>query len=325
MIKKGKFYLDHHEDMSYLIVFVIPAFNEELCLPHLIREIEKNVPAGYAWQAIAVDDGSSDSTLKTLNELRKIYPHNVRYLSLSRNFGHQVALKAGLDHVSQQAECVITMDADMQHPPNMIPQLLQKWKEGAEIVLTQRTSTEEVTLPKKIFSRAFYQFLSFLSETKIRPGMADFKLLDRTVIDALKKVNENTLFLRGVIPWMGFKQVVVRYDAPARFAGKTKYSSIKMIRLAVNGILSSSLMPLRLATFVGAIFSLLAIIYLFYVLYIYFVKGTAISGWASILITMLCASGIQLLILGILGEYLGKVFLESRGRPYYFIRRSSLD
>ena len=302
--------------MSVTISVVIPAFNEAQNIPQLVERVARALREESDWELIVVDDGSTDDTLPILKKLTETVP-NVRYLSLTRNFGHQTALKAGLDHAS--GNCVISLDADLQHPPELIPEMIGSWQAGSEVVNMVRLDAN-VPLMKRLTSRFFYWLSNAISDYRIEPGSSDFRLLDRRVVDVLRDTRERNLFLRGLIPWLGFRQVNLPYTQETRTGGESKYGIRSMVRLALRGITSSSLRPLHIATVSGLLMSLFAAIYAVYVLWVKLFVGTAITGWTSVLISVLLIGGIQLLLLGVLGEYLGRTLTEAKGRPAYVLR-----
>jgi dolichol-phosphate mannosyltransferase len=246
-------------------------------------------------------------------------------LSFSRNFGHQNALKAGLDYAS--GDCIISMDGDMQHPPEMIPRMIEIWEnEKADIVYTIRKDEQEkVGLFKKTTSRLFYKLLNKIADISMEPGSADFRLLDKSVADIIKKFPENPLFFRGIIPWVGFKQIPIEYIPHKRFWGKTKYSLKKMISFAITGILSFSIKPLLISIYIGIILSFLSFCYGIYAIITKFFTDNNVSGWTSIVSIISFIGGIQLIVLGVIGTYLGKLFIASKGRPMYIIKEKSDD
>lgn len=298
---------------------VIPAFNEENNLA-VIHEKIKNVfseLSQYDYEIIFVNDGSSDGTQKKLELLASQHPE-IKYLEFSRNFGHQPAVKAGMDYADGDA--VISMDCDMQHPPELIKKLLQKWEEGYEIVYTIRTYSENISYGKKVTSNLFYEFISKVSDIEIEKGAgADFRLLDASVIRIIRNLNESDTFLRGLVKWVGFKQIGVSFDAADRHSGESKYNIKKMMRFALSGVTAFSVKPLYLAAFLGFLFSGLSLLYIPYVIHS-FITGTEISGWASLIMTVVFFGGVQLIILGIIGIYIGKIFKEAKNRPNYIIR-----
>ncbi|MFD1255590.1 glycosyltransferase family 2 protein [Mucilaginibacter terrae] len=308
--------------MRRKISVVIPSFNEEgniEVLASRLINVLKTVP--YTYEVIFVDDGSSDGTLERLKTLSGL-DNNLFYLELSRNFGHQNALKAGYDYAD--GDCVISMDGDMQHPPELIPQFLEKWEEGYDVVYTCREYQDEATIFKTKTSDLFYKMMNSLSDTKLEKGTADFRLIDRNVANVLSSLNENGLFIRGLVKWLGFKQFAIHYQCEARFSGKSKYNLKKMVKFAVQGITAFSVRPLYMATGVGLFFSVVAVLYIPYILISYF-TGHVVSGWTSILATIVFFGGVQLMVLGIIGMYLGKLFMQSKQRPNYIIRSTNLQ
>jgi dolichol-phosphate mannosyltransferase len=298
---------------------VAPAHNEAPNIPRLLERLEQ-VLQGEDWELIVVDDGSTDDTLDVVKTLARSMP-KVRYLSLTRNFGHQTALKAGLDHA--RGNCVISLDADLQHPPEMIPEMLKQWRAGFEVVNMLRA---EARVPwfKRLTSRFFYRLTNAVSDYRIEPGSSDYRLLDQRVVEVLRGIKERNLFLRGLIPWLGFRQTHLTYEPENRTAGASKYTFREMLRLAMLGLTSSSLRPLHISTLIGAMMSVLALLYAAYALWARFYSGTVITGWTSLLISILLIGGIQLLMLGIIGEYLGRSLTEIKSRPAYVLREHNL-
>lgn len=274
------------------------------------------------FEFIFVDDGSSDQSLINIRDLRTA-DKRVKFIQLSRNFGHQNALKAGLDYA--QGAAVISMDADLQHPPELIPALFEKWQAGFEVVYTIRKDNQKVSCFKQATSKGFYRLTNKLAEIPMEEGTADFRLLDRKVVEALRKYTESHLFLRGIIPTLGFKQIGLPYVPHARVSGQTKYSFSKMLRFALTGITSSSAKPLYFSIYAGLFFALLAFLYGMYAIYIAAFTNEAITGWTSIIASILFIGGIQLIMIGILGIYLGKLFIQSKNRPLYLITEKELD
>ena len=245
------------------------------------------------------------------------------FISFSRNFGHQNALKAGFDLAG--GDCAICLDSDLQHPPPLIPELLEKWEEGYESVITKRIDHDSISLFKKTTSKLFYRLTNRLSDVKLEDGVADFRLLDRKVLDALKNFSENQIFLRAVIQWLGFRQTTVEYQAAERVAGESKYTIKKMFSFALSGITAFSIKPLRFSIYLGSIIATLAFLYGAYALGIHIFTDRAIQGWTSILMSVLFIGGLNLLMLGIIGEYLGKMFIENKKRPNYIISETDLQ
>ncbi|WP_201977646.1 glycosyltransferase family 2 protein [Hymenobacter rubidus] len=301
------------------ISIVIPAFNEEENLPEVCARIKEHLGGRYERELIFVDDGSSDGTERVLRDMRTQDPE-VHYLLLARNFGHQSALRAGLDYAT--GDCVISLDADLQHPPRLIPELLGHWLSGYDIVYTQRRDDEKLPWLKRKTSAAFYGLMNKLSSVSFEPGTADYRLLDRRVVDVIRASPDVELFLRGFVHWVGFRQKRVEYTPEPRFRGTTKYTVRKMVKLALSGITSFSVRPLHFATLAGVCVSAVAFAYAFYAIYVLLFTNRAVSGWASVLVSVLFIGGIQLLVLGIMGEYLGRLFVQSKQRPPYLIRET---
>jgi dolichol-phosphate mannosyltransferase len=304
-----------------LISVVIPCLNESGNIRKIYGGIREAL-ASRRYELIFVDDGSTDDTLDLLKSLAGEDP-GVRYLSFSRNFGHQNALKAGLDVAS--GDCVISLDADGQHPPFIIPQMIAKWQEGYDIVYTSRNDKENISTFNRVTSKIFYKILNIFSEIRIDPGSADFRLLDRKVVDVLKEMPEHDPFLRGIIKWVGFRQTVISFVPEKRFAGKTRYSLSRKIRFAASGITSFSTKPLKVSIYTGFIFAFSAFLYGLYAIYETLFTDNTITGWTSLIVSILFIGGIQLIMIGILGEYLGKLFVENKRRPNYIVRETNID
>ena len=301
------------------ISIVIPAYNEEGNLMPVYQRIKSvfEKMQGYSFEIIFVNDGSRDNTQNRLEEMALDFPE-IKYIEFSRNFGHQPAVKAGMDYADGNA--IISMDGDLQHPPELIPQMVQKWEQGYNIVYTIRSYPKEISYFKRKTSDLFYQFLSQISDVDLtNGGGSDFRLIDASVAQVMKNLKEDDLFLRGLTSWMGFKQTGIEFVAGERFSGQSSYDLKKMLKFAFTGITSFSVKPLYLATYLGFIFSSLSLLYIPYVLYAFLTK-TEISGWASLIMTIVFFGGVQLIILGISGIYLGKIFKQVKGRPNYIIR-----
>ncbi len=309
--------------MKNKISVVIPVCNEEKNIPIVIDAIRDVInPDVYDYTITFVDDGSTDNTLTVLKTKSKEHS-NIFFIGLSRNFGHQNALKAGIDSVNETADCIIMMDGDLQHPPELIPVMLERWVEGYEVVFTVRKDNNRLPLFKRTTSGAFYSLLNKLSDIELDPGAADFRLLDKNVLHVFRNFNENDLFLRGLSKWVGFKQVGIEYVPGDRLSGATKYTIKKMVRFALQGITSFSTKPLYIAAYLGFVFAMLSVLYFPYIIFSYFFDKP-ISGWSSLIATIAFFGGLQLMILGIIGLYLGKLFMQSKNRPHYIIRESNL-
>jgi dolichol-phosphate mannosyltransferase len=307
--------------MLQKISLVIPVYNEADNIPPLLENLSAVLPDTYCSEIVFVDDGSTDQTLNILKQT--VQNHlSVRYISLSRNFGHQNALKAGIDMV--QGDCVITMDGDLQHPPQLIPLMLSKWKEGYDVVYTRRHDDTNQAALKQKTSQWFYKCMHCLSGLPMEQGLADFRLIDRRVANILTAFHEPDLFLRGVIKWMGFRQFALDYTPGKRFSGSSKYSSKKMIKLALQGVTSFSVKPLYASIIIGIIFSSLALLYIPYVIWCVWI-GKAVVGWASIVVSIMFFGGLQMMILGIIGIYIGKIFIQTKQRPGYIVKETNIE
>ena len=307
--------------MNKLVSIIIPAFNEAENIPVICSEIISIFEGlTYNYEIILVADGCTDNTLDVINELVTSNKH-ILYIEFSRNFGHQLALKAGLDHTS--GDCAISLDCDMQHPPELIPSLLTKWEEGYEVVYTIRKEDKNLPLLKRITSKLFYKTLNSLSNVELETGSADFRLIDKKVVIVIRNFLETEPFLRGLFKWIGFRQYAIEYEPTPRFSGKSKYNVKKMVGFALQGVTSFSVKPLYGAIYLGFTFSLLSIIYIPYVLHAIY-TGKQVSGWASTIMTVVFFGGLQLIILGIIGIYIGKMFIQSKHRPNYIIRSTNI-
>jgi dolichol-phosphate mannosyltransferase len=306
---------------SFLLSIVIPAFNESDNINQMLTILENELARYDNYEVIFVDDGSIDNSLEVIKKQHSINK-KFHYISLSRNFGHQFALKAGLDN--SKGDCVISMDGDLQHPPELIHQMIDLWLAGNDVVYTIREDGEDITNFKKKTSALFYFLVNKIADVKITKGAADFRLLDRKVINIISSINDAHLFLRGVIPWVGFKQVFIKYKANERFAGISKYTFFKMFKFATNGITSFSVKPLQLSIYCGFIISTLAFIYGIYAVLISIFTDIVISGWTSMIVSVLFLGGIQLISTGIIGEYIGRIFIQTKNRPNYIVKETSL-
>jgi glycosyltransferase involved in cell wall biosynthesis len=305
-------------ELGPTLSIVVPAFFEESSLPQLHRDLVAVLDAdNVAWELIFVDDGSTDGTWRQIEALHR-KDARVRGLRLSRNFGHQYALFAGLTQASGLA--VVMMDGDLQHPPAVVPQLLGEWERGAKIVHTMRRDPPTLPWLKRVTSRLFYRIFSFLGGVKLSAGSADFRLLDRQVVDQLLRLREDGLFLRGLVHWVGFPSATVEFTCGERFAGRSKYNLGRMIRFAWTGVTSFSVVPLRLAVILGLITSLGAFYQLGEAVYIKLFTDRGVPGWASVIGLMSLLFGVLFILLGILGEYLARVLHEVRGRPRFIVR-----
>jgi polyisoprenyl-phosphate glycosyltransferase len=302
------------------ISVVIPAYNEEANLPILLDQIRSAIPTGLH-EVIVVDDGSTDATLDVVKAASES-DRRIKFIGLSRNFGHQTALRAGLRGAS--GDCVISMDADLQHPPRLLPEMVAKWQEGFKIILTMRKDDENVSRFKRSTSALFYKLMNAVSDVEIDPGSADFRLLDRKVVSVINELSEQDFFLRGLIPWVGFPVTRIFYTPDQRLHGSTKYSLRKMISFALSGVIANSIQPLRLATIFAALVAGVSVLYAVYA-FNEFMHGRVIQGWTSVALVISLIGALQLLVLGVLGEYVGRILRETRNRPQYIISQSNLD
>lgn len=301
------------------ISIVVPVFNEQDNLHEFHRRItEVMSKEPYDYNVVFVDDGSSDSSACILAELADKDRHVEGYL-LSRNYGHQMALTCGLDHADGDA--VITMDGDMQHPPELLPNLLRLWENGSEIVMTKRLATEDAGFIKNITSKTYYKLINIMSKVEITPGGSDFRLMDKKAVEAFRLYRERARFIRGMISTLGFKTAVIEFTAPPRFAGHSKFNMKKMLHFALDGITAFSNLPLRWAFYCGILFGLCSILLLGHVFFVKYISNDAVPGWATTTVSVLFLGGIQLVGIGILGEYIGRIFEEIKHRPLYLVSR----
>jgi len=305
---------------SVTFTVAVPVFNEVESLPELyqrVREVMETL--GEDWELILVDDGSTDGSTDIIQDLAKKDSH-VRPVIFARNFGHQIALTAGLDY--SRGEAVIVMDADLQDPPEVFPELIGKWREGYEVIYAVRKHRQGETFFKKLTASLFYRLINRITDVNLPLDAGDFRLLDRKVVDTLNRMREKHRFPRGMTVWVGFRQVGVPYERAVRFAGETKYPFSKMFRLAINAITSFSYFPLQLATYFGFICAGVSALAILIVIALRLAGNQAFFGQASTLIAVLFLGGVQLISLGIIGEYLGRLYDEARGRPLYIVREA---
>ena len=299
---------------------VAPMYNEEGNIAAFVAAVERVVlTIGVPFEIVLVDDGSSDGTWQSIVEQTKLHPA-LRGARLARNFGHQGALMAGLTEARGKA--VVSMDGDLQHPPEMIPELFARWREGYQVVTTERADAEDTSLFKRSTSRWFYGIFSMLTGVNMAPGNSDFRLMDESAVRALCDMHDVDLFIRGQVTWLGYRSVTLPYRANKRFSGTTKYSLKKMLRFASGAILSFSLAPLKLGIWIGFMTSGLASLELIYIFVQYFL-GHTITGWASMMAFMSLMFGILFVLLGVIGTYLGKIFELLKNRPRFLIGERS--
>ena len=303
---------------SALVSIVVPCFNEQEVVTESHQRLAKLAAAHpeYRFEFIFVDDGSHDKTLSLLRRIVADDPRT-RALALSRNFGHQLAATAGIDQALGSA--IVLLDGDLQDPPEVIPEMLAKWREGWQVVYGVRTDRDGESLFKLWSAHLFYRVLNWLSDTNIPLDTGDFRLMDRVVADALREMPERDRFLRGMVSWVGFRQFALPYRRAARFAGSTKYPLRKMIRFASNGIISFSMRPLKLAMNLGLLCAALACAGIVWALVARLTTHNWVPGWTATIIAVFFLGGIQLVCTGILGEYVGRLYMQSKGRPLYII------
>lgn len=301
---------------------IAPCFNEEDSLPELYRRISSVMKGiGESWELVLIDDGSGDRTAQVMQQLYQQDPDHVRAVLFARNFGHQIAVTAGMDHARGQA--VILIDADLQDPPELISQMAQKWREGYEVVYAVRAEREGESWFKRTTASLFYRLVYRITDVEIPLDTGDFRLMDRRVVQAMQAMREHHRFIRGMVSWVGFRQIGLPYKREKRFAGETKYPLRKMLRFAWDGVTGFSSFPLQLATYLGfaiAAFNALAILMVIYLRA--FTDAEPLEGQATTLVMVLFLGSIQLISLGIIGEYLGRIYTEVRGRPLYILRET---
>lgn len=305
---------------NFRVSIVLPAFNEEGNIPAVYNRLQHILSQYIDYEILFVDDGSNDETLEVLKAMH-LGDSRVRYLSLSRNFGHQQALKAGLDHA--EGDCVISLDCDLQHPPELIPKMITRWMEGYDVVYTRRQDDPKVSGFKRATSRLFYLLINQLADVHIDAGAADYRLLDRKVVAVIKPISDHFLFMRGLVAWLGFRQSTIEYVPDERAWGASKYTFRRMMRLAVDGITSFSVRPLYLSTTLGAGISFLALVYACYAIVMRLATQRVVEGWTSVLVSVLFLGGAQLMTIGILGLYVGRLFVGSKSRPAYIVKDKS--
>lgn len=300
-----------------LLSIVVPVYNEQEVIDETYRRLSE-VFKDYFMDVeyIFINDGSKDDTYFKLKEIAS-GNKEVRVINFARNFGHQIAITAGMDYA--KGDAVVIIDADLQDPPEVILQMVDKWEEGYEVVYGKRLQRAGETFFKKFTAKTFYRFLDSMTDVKLPVDVGDFRLIDRKVCDAMKCLPERSRYVRGLVSWVGFKQTSVEYQREKRFAGETKYPLKKMLKLAGDGIFSFSYKPLKLATFVGMLVSVFSFIYLVVVLVQKFIKNDVVSGWASSIAVTLFLNGVTLIVIGIMGEYVGRIYEEVKARPLYIV------
>lgn len=299
---------------------IVPLYNEA---PNIDKLFERLLwalnPFNITYEIVCIDDGSRDNTLERLIEYHFRHPV-IKVVALSRNFGKEIALTAGIDHAQGQA--IVPIDADLQDPPELIEQLMAKWREGYDVVYARRRARQGETWMKRLTATAFYRVIGKISPVPIPQDTGDFRLLDRRVVEALKQMPERTRFMKGLFAWVGFKQTYIFYNRPPRYKGQTKWNYWKLWNFALDGITSFSLVPLKVWSYLGLALSLLAFVYATFLIARTLIFGIDVPGYASLMVSVLFIGGVQLISLGIIGEYLGRVYEEVKQRPLYLIRES---
>jgi polyisoprenyl-phosphate glycosyltransferase len=296
---------------------IVPVYNEAEVLPAFYQRLAQVMDGiGESYEIIFVNDGSHDTSQLLLRNLHA-KDERVKFVTFSRNFGHQVAITAGLDHSSGKA--VVIMDADLQDPPEVIPRLIEKWREGYDVVFAVREKRKGESLFKRLTAALFYRLLRQLTAIEIPLDAGDFRLMSRKAVEALKAIRERNRFMRGLAGWIGFRQASVTFVRDVRYAGETKYPLRKMVRFALNGLTSFSFVPLQLATYLGFLVSAISLFYIVYAIGLKLFTDRLVLGWASVIVAVLFIGGVQLISLGIIGEYIGQIYDEVKQRPLYLV------
>ena len=301
------------------VSILIPFYNEQEVLPSLFERLQSLIDSNdnYQWEVMLINDGSTDNSLCLVKQMR-LRDKRFRYIDLSRNFGKETAMLAGFDNVT--GDCMVIMDADLQHPPEVIPQMLKLWEEGYDDIYGKRNNRGKEPWLRRKLSLLYYKLLQKTTNVSILQNVGDFRLLDRICIDALRSMRESQRYTKGMFQWIGFKKKEFTFDQDDRVAGNTKWSYIKLLNLAIEGITSYTTSPLKIATVMGLIVSVCAFIYMLFVLIKAIAVGDPVAGYPTIMVVMLFLGGVQLLSLGIIGEYIGRIFNETKNRPAYFVR-----
>ena len=305
------------------ITILIPCFNEEASLPFLYSHLKDIISDdNYEWEVFFINDGSKDRTLSIIKDYSAV-DSRIKYVSLSRNFGKENAMMAGFDFAS--GNCMIIMDADLQHPPQLIPEMIKYWEQGFEDVYARRKDRKTDGWLRRKLTFLYYKLLQSATNVDILPNVGDFRLLDRKCIDALKQLRETERYTKGMYCWIGFNKKEIEFEVAERVAGKSSFSFRKLIKLAMQGLTSFSTLPLKLSTYLGLFMSFIS----FILLLVYFIKallyGDPVAGFPTIITVVLLLGGLQLLFLGIIGEYIGRIFNETKGRPIYLISETNID
>jgi len=296
---------------------VLPIYNEEAVIPALHARLQEFLQRlGLQAEVVFVDDGSKDHSLELLRALAAREPR-YRVLSFARNFGHQAAITAGLDHA--RGEAIVVMDADLQDPPEVVLEMVARWREGFEVVYGRRRTRAGETRLKLFTAKWFYRLFAAMIPIEVPLDTGDFRLMSRRVVDVLRELRETHRFVRGMVAWLGFKQTAVLYDRPARFAGETKFPLAKMLRFAIDGITSFSILPLRFATYLGILISILSFGVAVWAVLTRYVFHASVPGWTTVVVLVTLLSSVQLIMVGILGEYIGRIYEQVKQRPLYVV------
>ena len=308
------------EENKKLVTILVPAYNEEAVLPMLYDRLKALMDANtaYNFEVLLVNDGSKDKTFSIMQELRS-KDKRINYLNLSRNFGKETAMIAGLDYA--KGDCVIIIDADLQDPPELIPEMLQYWEQGYDDVYAKRKSRKGETWLKKFTSKMYYKVLQSMTKVEIQKDTGDIRLLDRRCEEAFRQIRESQRYTKGLFSWIGYNKKEILYDRDPRAAGQTKWNYRNLVNLSIDGITSFTTSPLRWSAILGILVSLAGFIYMLVIIIKTLVNGVEVPGYASTMVVILFLGGVQLIFLGVIGEYLGRAFYETKGRPLYFIER----
>ena len=306
------------------VTILIPCYNEEASLSRLEKALTDMMQqnSAYRWEILLVNDGSKDHTLDVLKDMN-LRDGRFGYVSLSRNFGKEAAMLAGFDHA--KGDCVVIMDADLQHPPSVVPTMLKEWEAGYEDVYARRTDRGEEPWLRRQLTMVYYAMLQKMSNIDVLQNVGDFRLLDRKCIEALKELRETQRYTKGMYCWIGFKKREILFEQGDRLEGKSSFNFWRLLRLSIEGVTSYTTSPLRIATVLGLITSLFAFCYMVYILFNTLVFGEIVRGYPTIMVVMLFLGGAQLLALGVIGEYLGRIFHESKHRPVYIVSEVQTD
>ncbi|MCQ2008599.1 MAG: glycosyltransferase family 2 protein [Sporolactobacillus sp.] len=306
--------------MTVKYSIVVPVFNEEKVIYESYKRLKTVMDRTYeSYELLFVNDGSRDRTSELLNYISE-GDTNVKVIEFSRNFGHQIAITAGMDYATGQA--VVVIDADLQDPPELILKMIEKWEEGYDVVYGKRVERKGETFFKKLTASLFYRTLKMSTDIDIPLDTGDFRLIDRRVCDEMKRIPEKNRFIRGLVSWVGFKQTAIEYVRDERLAGETKYPLKKMLKLSIDGLTSFSYKPLKLATYGGAFLSLAGFVYMIVALSLKLFTSSTVPGWTSLIVIQLLFSGFTLFILGVIGEYIGRIYDETKDRPLYIIKEA---